>query len=354
MAQEPELYSFVLIPAADSQPLQELTADARGGFEADELKARARAHLFAEAAAPGVAAAREQILREACAKAGAPPPDAAAVSRAVAGTRDVEITLLAAPTLATDFRSVSLYSDPDAVLKQLPPNARATALAVACGHPPETTRLFGDAFVSRCVDHEGDDVWRRESLTAAEAAPDAAWARQAGALNRGKAAGDMAKFSSGGAITGLFSQMTTSAAKTGAAAAAAAGVRELEPAAACGWRVRWREPGGGEVEVRAAVPAGTRKKALDVTMTNGALGVALKAGGGAAAPAATAAATSEGAAQAAAAPTGPLTLRLFAEIEKNDSSWQVEDGEVVFSCFKKKDVPWPSLVAGGEAAAQPS
>jgi len=337
--ESPDLYTYVLIPASDALPLEERSADARGGFERDELKAAARAHLFAAPPPPDVAAAREQLMLEACAKAGAPAPDAAAVSRAASGARDVEITLLAAPTLATDFRSVSLYSDPDAVLKRLPPNARASALAVACGHPPESTRLFGDAFVSRCVDHEGDDVWRRESLSAAEAAPDAAWARSAGALNRAKGPADMSKFSSGGAISGLFSQMTKSAAAAGATEAAAAGLRDLEPAAPGGWRVRWREPGGGEVEVRVAVPAGTRKKALDVTMSNGALGVALKA------PPAAAAADAGG------APTGPLVLRLLAEIDASESSWQVEDGEVVFSTFKRKDTgPWPTLLAAAPAS----
>ena len=61
-----EPFTFVLLPADDSLPARELTADARGGFEDDALKRVARAHLFAPspdaAASPAaVAAAREQL-----------------------------------------------------------------------------------------------------------------------------------------------------------------------------------------------------------------------------------------------------------------------------------------------------
>ena len=98
-------------------------------------------------------------------------------------------------------------------------------------------------------------------------------------------------------------------------------------------------------------------------MTNSVLGVAMKGGGAAprVAPSAAAgvapskaAAGDAGAAEAAAAapaaaplaaPTGPLVLRLFAEIDASESSWQVEDSAVVFSVFKRKDAAWPSLVA---------
>jgi hypothetical protein len=133
-------YSFVRLPCDDGAPLEEVSLPCTG-FEDDSLKP------FVKAALGGV-----------------------------------EITLLLAPTAASRFESVSVYSAPThaALLAAgaAPParaNARATALCRACGHPPDSAPVLGDAFLSRCVDDERGDVWERRALRADEARPGAAW-----------------------------------------------------------------------------------------------------------------------------------------------------------------------------------
>ena len=155
----------------------------------------------------------------------------------------------------------------------------------------------------------------------------------------------MQSYSSGGAITNLFSAMTSSAASAGAASAAAAGWRDEAAPEGQAWPsgpLRWCEPASGELEVRVPVPAGTRKKELNVVMTAGAIGVAFKG----AAPAA----SNAGAAAPAAAPPAALSLTLFAEVDASESQWQVEDGAVVFSLVKRRDksVAWPRLARTAE------
>merc|ERR1719378_707362 len=63
---------------------------------------------------------------------------------------------LAVPTEANGREAVYAYLDESSSLKGLPKNARATALATACGFPPECT-FHGDIFVGR-------QRWSKEGL----------------------------------------------------------------------------------------------------------------------------------------------------------------------------------------------
>ena len=281
IAGPPKPYTYVLIPADDAQPIAERTA-LTAPLEEDSLKLAVAAHFGPAADQDG-------------------------------SGRSVEITLLTVPLASNGFQSVSLYSDPAPEAKQLPPNARATALAVAAGHAAAALR--GDAFLSRVVDDEAGDVWERRDLRAGEAAEGAPWVAEAKAAIAARGA-------SGFSSAGLMAQLQ--GAKGGGGGGGGGGAA---PAASSAWVLSngadprayaWRLSGGGELEVRQPLPAGVRAKDLKVVMTRGRVGVALKAGGGAAD-------ALPGAMGAAGG--GALAVPIDAEA----SNWTVEGGAALFT-----------------------
>ena len=94
-----------------------------------------------------------------------------------------EITALTVPCAKNSNIAVSMYSDDKAKSKNLPFNAKATALARACGHG--SAELFGDAFVSRYHDDEMADIWERKDFTVEDSLPGAAWCTRGGGGNGG-------------------------------------------------------------------------------------------------------------------------------------------------------------------------
>ena len=99
--------------------------------------------------------------------------DALAESDMVRLSSELEILTIVLPTKTNGMVSVSLYFNPHAVVV----NSRATALAHACGHTQSEVR--GDAFMSRVIDDEVADIWKRIDITAAEFTPDAVWVSNA-------------------------------------------------------------------------------------------------------------------------------------------------------------------------------
>ena len=81
----------------------------------------------------------------------------------------VEIMALTVPSVANHSTSVSMYFNLHAPSE----NVRATRLAHACGHTQAAIR--GDAFVSRVIDDEPGDIWKRIDILEPEVAPDAQW-----------------------------------------------------------------------------------------------------------------------------------------------------------------------------------
>lgn len=311
-------FTFVRVPADEAAPLEEVSAVC-GGLEADVLKELAKAH-FARAAAgrddaAALAAAREADIVRACAESGQAAPDPALLAHAAAHAAAVEITLLTVP-LPPTFLSVALYSDPEAARRGGRVNARATALASACGHPP-TTQLLGDVFLGRCKDDERGDAWLRVSITAAEASPAAPWAAAAAAANRDKA---LRGFSTSSAMQGMMAQLKGAGGAGPAVVtdeAGAEGAWRAAPDGSFEWRECASEEGAPAVEARLRVPKGTRAKACRVTIAATRAGVALLEGAGAGGGLATA-----GGAE------------LWAPIRPGDSSWALDGDELTLQLVK--------------------
>lgn len=101
------------------------------------------------------------------------------LEKVMASTR-VQIVPLLLPTKASKFKAVSMYVDDQGIAKNLPKNARASSIAMACGQPSE---VRGDAFLGRLYDNEaeadGKDSWYRMDMTIQDCSSDASWVRTA-------------------------------------------------------------------------------------------------------------------------------------------------------------------------------
>mgnify|MGYP005857209465 CR=1 FL=1 len=67
---------------------------------------------------------------------------------AVAAQGSVETFPLVHPADTNNYMGVYIYLDEVGLLKKLPPNARATSIAVACGYSPPP-KFYGDVFIGR-------------------------------------------------------------------------------------------------------------------------------------------------------------------------------------------------------------
>lgn len=133
-------FTFIRIPAADDDPIEEINADKSGGLENDALLAHAKSFF---------------------------------------GATMVDITALTVPTAANHYTACSLYAA--ATADELPINTRATNLVIACGydHNNNNSSTKGDVFIGRCRDHEAEDVWERLDFQSTEADAAAPWCKAA-------------------------------------------------------------------------------------------------------------------------------------------------------------------------------
>jgi len=82
-----------------------------------------------------------------------------------------DILACTVPTPKNGHVAVSMYHNPHATTI----NERATALAHGCGHTAATIK--GDAMVSRLIDNEEADIWKRIDIAAEEIHPEADWVK---------------------------------------------------------------------------------------------------------------------------------------------------------------------------------
>ena len=174
-------FKYVFIPADSSVPVDSKTASASGGLSNDELVKTAKQYFF-EQSGGGIQA---RLLREAS------PEERQAVAqqfRESQGTNpqlqqledtqilsfiesqhanpNCEIMALTVPTQGNGYYAVSMYVSESSDQR----NDRASNLLEACGHRlPEaagqkTPGIYGDVFVGRCYDNEGEDEWRRANF----------------------------------------------------------------------------------------------------------------------------------------------------------------------------------------------
>jgi len=144
------------VPAGDQIPglVKPLFADRGGGVDEGLLGEHARAQLGSSAGAVTSRAFHEATVHG-----------------------SVETYALVRPAAANANAGVYLYLDEVGVIKQLPVNARANALAHACGHAVGTVSFHGDIFVGRV--QAVPSPMRNTDFKIADMNSDAAWVRSA-------------------------------------------------------------------------------------------------------------------------------------------------------------------------------
>ena len=177
------MFSYVLIPADESEPMREIRMEEPTELEANigcltqALQEYYRRHAPVTTA-EGKAAMLESVRATMKEKQpDAPAPDEGLLGQ-LASSQTVDIVLLLPATPASDFIGVNLYVDDKGVAKGSAVNARASAICAECGKP---TEVRGDAFVAKLWDDQ--DGFVRHSVTLADLASDAAWVLKARQIN---------------------------------------------------------------------------------------------------------------------------------------------------------------------------
>lgn len=179
--------NFVYIPQDESKPLANLLlpADFTAAHPGDALPEYIKP-FFADSKRID-----SQLLQEQTAKlkgshhpalqGGVVDPNtiSAAALQSVTSQGSVETFCLVHPADTNDHRGVYLFLDEVGLLKRLPPNMRATQLAVQCGyHPPP--KFYGDMFVGRV---QTKPTMTNVSFTTEDAVTSAVWMQRAVAEN---------------------------------------------------------------------------------------------------------------------------------------------------------------------------
>eukprot|EP00929_Paragymnodinium_shiwhaense_P015850 TRINITY_DN123950_c0_g1_i1.p2 TRINITY_DN123950_c0_g1~~TRINITY_DN123950_c0_g1_i1.p2 ORF type:complete len:306 (+),score=101.12 TRINITY_DN123950_c0_g1_i1:133-1050(+) len=238
-------FTYVLIPADESQPPRELTAKAVSfGDTLTELLKKE----FAGGALTNMDALRAEY--------GSKIDDKMGEFQTVANRGTVEVLALVKPSktnLPHPMTGTYLYMDEMGALKERPDNRRASQVAKQCGldleHP-----LPGDVYIGRvAIEPNMQSV----SFGAHELDSSSPWLQQAPAEN---------------AVFNEAMKDFNSAMKEKQVGAKTAEEEEAEEDAR-GWRWTQTE---SELEVTVAVPAGTSSKGVSVVITRTGLKVALK------------------------------------------------------------------------------
>lgn len=146
MDSEENTFTYVMIPADSSKPIEERTESAEGGLEDDRL-----------------------------------------IKTLKAGTEIgpmVDIVALTVPTVKTNYVAVSIYQNGNPGRDKLPVNKRIMGLMEACGLK-STDETRGDVFVSRYMDND-DDIWKRIDFKIEDCTSDSAWVKESLNLNKGR------------------------------------------------------------------------------------------------------------------------------------------------------------------------
>ena len=205
-------FQYVFIPADNALPLEERTADKKGGLSDDELIIAAKNYFYQQTGGPERAAALDtasdeeakhlaaQIRSQATENTKLQAMSDSSIMKLIKSTQaspQCEIVAVTVPTAGNQYQSVSMYIGEQGQLL----NERATQLLLACGHQapiPEGKTIpgiYGDAFVGRCHDDEARDDWTRIDIHKEEMDLTSPWiiiaASQGGGGGHGKIAASL-------------------------------------------------------------------------------------------------------------------------------------------------------------------
>jgi len=193
-----ETFTYVIIPADTSQPIQEKESNTSGGLLNDELQQNAKEYFSFQhneilKSVKEIDNASEeerqlllQNLREQLKDKNVGNVDDTTLIQMLKASVEataLEILALTIPTKDTNYEGVSMYISPNSSQSpttNLPFNARATELIQACNYHGNDGKqgdlvLHGDVFIGRYHDNEMEDIWIRKDFTREDASPNSAW-----------------------------------------------------------------------------------------------------------------------------------------------------------------------------------
>lgn len=278
-----DLFKYVFIPAAESEPITVQTASKAGGLSDDALAKNAKQYFFEQSGGSAKAEAlakaspeekkqiaqnvREQYASSPAAKQLNEMNDDAIINliQSTQNSATCEITCLTVPTPLNGHMAVSMYGDDNARNKDYALNTRATNLMKACGHglPADASNedgkpsgIYGDVFVGRCHDNELEDIWEREDMLPEDVEGDLSkveWCRTARKKNGGGGHGGAAAN-----LSNTLQNMSKGSGGNSNAIAAGGNPGDQEENG-----YKWSQT-DDEVELRFSVAPGTKAKYVKV------------------------------------------------------------------------------------------
>lgn len=298
----PSGFKYVLVPAAASDAMQELTFDGISDLSNDEFIL----HLKQFFTNLGKGVDREILLKNMAEHAKKSVDDLRKeldpnVLSGICELQGIDIFPVMVPAKEFGYMAVSLYVDDKGIAKNLPLNHRAVSLIKACGYDDQQFR--GDVFFSRIYDCE-EDAWKRVDFTMKDCSSDAQWMEQCRQQRK--------KANSAQSLKDLQDTMN------------------LDPNNMLKIEPNKKPPGGEteeyhwsdkgeEVEVKIKREA-VKKTDVKVTFKEQQLKVQV-------------------------ASEVLLDVKLFARIECSDSTWTIMDGGLEITLIKATEVVWTSIVA---------
>jgi tetratricopeptide (TPR) repeat protein len=176
-------FTYVLIPANDDEPMQEITMAVPPTLEENIgcLTKALNAHYSRVAPIQGEAGKQAVIesVKQQMAKnnPAANVPDESMLA-ALACSQTCDIVQLLPCIARSNFVGVNLYVDDKGQAKSSPQNMRASQVCGACGLPQA---VLGDAFLAKMFDDQ--EGFERQDVRIADLASDAPWVREAAAIN---------------------------------------------------------------------------------------------------------------------------------------------------------------------------
>jgi hypothetical protein len=216
-------FQYVFIPADSSKTVEARTADTSGGLSNDALVQNAKNYFFQQSggaakvqALKNASPEQRQAFAEDWKQSQPNNPHIQQLSNdqiltfleSTHASPSCEIMALTVPTPGNGHEAVSMYvSDSTNDTSHL--NERASNLLQACGHRlPESAGkkapgVYGDVFVGRCYDHEGQDEWKRVDFEPEDLDPDSDWIQVAKSQGGGGGSGA----SNAASLSGTMSQL---------------------------------------------------------------------------------------------------------------------------------------------------
>jgi hypothetical protein len=241
--QAPEQFTYVFIPASNSDAMEEMTSK-KVSLEEDTFISGLKSWFSCRNTNDKIDMAMLKKQMEHHAKQELKLDDDA--MKHILEQSSCDIFPVQVPMKEFGYFAVSLYCDDKGIAKGLEENSRATGLVRACGYVDQTIR--GDCFLSRIFDDE--DAWFRCDFKLSDMGSDVPWVVQTRETR--------SKKGNAQSLSNLTANLAPNAQMIAPQMADTGGAMEVDEEG-----FKWKQD-GEEVEITGRLPDGTGKKDIKV------------------------------------------------------------------------------------------